>query len=311
MHGELAEFDRVLRNHSAGVSLARWLAGACAARHRPVRGEPAGEPGEAAVAVAPQVARPRHSGACAVAARMARIESAARAARLDAPLGAPRGARDAPAVLPAPYPRAARRLALRLGRGPVGQLVRAVPGAGPRLEGSPARRAVQGAAHRPRRAARRARRAARRRGPAARAPAARRRDAPHPALEAAKKRLMPRFLLVLFVSAAVPAAADECCSVDPASGSVSFELRQAGSPFRGAFRRFGGELCIAQSRVARIDVWLEPASVETALPEIDAALKAKEFFDVASHPRIAFASESRSEERRVGKECRSRWAPYR
>src|SRR5437773_6326749 len=39
-------------------------------------------------------------------------------------------------------------------------------------------------------------------------------------------------------------------------------------------------------------VWLEPASVETALPEIDAALKAKEFFDVASHPRIAFASES-------------------
>src|SRR5258708_18573163 len=37
--------------------------------HRPVRGEPAGEPGEAAVAVAPQVARPLYSGACAVAAR--------------------------------------------------------------------------------------------------------------------------------------------------------------------------------------------------------------------------------------------------
>src|SRR2546429_4621711 len=170
-----------------------------------------------------------------VAARMARIESAARAAGLDASLGAPCGARDAPAVLPAPHPRAVRRLALRLGRGPVGQLVRAVPGAGPRLEGSPARRAVQGAAHRARRAARLARRAARRRGPAARAPAARRRDAPHPALEAAKKRLMPRFLLVLFVSAALPAAATECYSVDPASGSVSFELRQAGPPFPRAF----------------------------------------------------------------------------
>ena len=103
---------------------------------------------------------------------------------------------------------------------------------------------------------------------------------------------MPRLLLVLLVSAALPAAADECYSVDPAGGSVSFELRQAGSPFRGAFHRFGGELCIAQSQVARIDVWLDPASVETALPEIDAALKAKEFFDVASHPRIAFASES-------------------
>src|SRR3989442_7983646 len=223
---------------------------------------------------------------------MARIESAARAAGLDASLGAPRRARDAPPVLPAPRPRAVRRLVLAFGRVLVGQRVRAYPGAGPLLEGSPARRAVLGAAHRAGRAARLARRAARRRGPAPRAPAARRRDAPHPALEAAKQRLMPRFLVVLLVSAALPAAADECYSVDPAGSSVSFELRQAGSPFRGAFRRFGGELCIAQSRVARIDVWLQPPSLETALPEIDAALKAKEFFDLASHPRIPFASES-------------------
>jgi len=103
---------------------------------------------------------------------------------------------------------------------------------------------------------------------------------------------MPRFVAVLLLSAALPAAADECYSLDPAGGSVTFELRQAGSPFRGAFRRFGGELCVAQGRVARIDAWLEPASVETGLPEIDAALKAKEFFDVANHPRILFASES-------------------
>src|SRR5205807_8354611 len=112
------------------------------------------------------------------------------------------------------------------------------------------------------------------------------------ALEATKQRLMPRFLLVLLASAALPAAADECYSVDPVGSSVSFELGQAGSPFRGAFRQFGGELCIAQRQVARIDVWLEPASVETGLPEIDAALKEKEFFDVGGHPRIAFASES-------------------
>ncbi|MBI2753769.1 MAG: YceI family protein [Betaproteobacteria bacterium] len=103
---------------------------------------------------------------------------------------------------------------------------------------------------------------------------------------------MPRFLILLLAIAALPAAADECYSVDPVSGTLSFELKQAGSPFRGAFRRFGGELCIAQGRVARIDVWLEPASVETGLPEIDAALKEREFFDVARHPRIAFAGES-------------------
>jgi len=103
---------------------------------------------------------------------------------------------------------------------------------------------------------------------------------------------MPPFVALLFVSAALPAAADQCYSVDPAGGSVSFELKQAGSPFRGVFRRFGGELCVAQGKVERIDVWLEPASVDTGLPEIDAALKAKEFFDVANHPRIMFASES-------------------
>src|SRR5207302_6542193 len=97
MHGELAEFDRVLRDHSAGVSLARCLAGACAARPRSVCSEPAGEPGAAAVAVAPQVARPHHSGACAVAARLARIESAARAAGLDASLGTP-GEASSPAA---------------------------------------------------------------------------------------------------------------------------------------------------------------------------------------------------------------------
>jgi polyisoprenoid-binding protein YceI len=103
---------------------------------------------------------------------------------------------------------------------------------------------------------------------------------------------MRRLLLAVLVSAALPAAAQECYSVEPAAGRVSFELRQAGSPFRGVFRRFGGELCIAQRQVMRIDVWLEPASVDTGLPEIDAALKEKEFFDVARHPRITFASES-------------------
>jgi polyisoprenoid-binding protein YceI len=98
-----------------------------------------------------------------------------------------------------------------------------------------------------------------------------------------------RQLLILVLGCGAHAAlADECYAVDPARGSVKFELRQAGAPFRGAFRRFGGELCLTQERVTRIAVWLEPASVDTGLPEIDAALKDREFFDVRSHPRIAF-----------------------
>jgi polyisoprenoid-binding protein YceI len=100
----------------------------------------------------------------------------------------------------------------------------------------------------------------------------------------------------------MPAAA-ECYAVNPASGSVSFELKQAGSPFRGTFRRFGGELCLGDARGSRIEVWLEPASVDTGLPEIDAALREKEFFAVTEFPRIAFASDS-VEERADGQHVR-------
>ena len=102
---------------------------------------------------------------------------------------------------------------------------------------------------------------------------------------------MTRALALLLASVSLRAAA-QCYPVDPPRSRVSFQVQQAGSPFRGAFRRFGGEVCLEQGRVARVDVWLEPASVETGLPEIDAALKEKEFFAVAGHPRVGFASKS-------------------
>jgi len=106
--------------------------------------------------------------------------------------------------------------------------------------------------------------------------------------------MKPRALLLLFAFALVSslAAAEECYVVGAAGSSVSFEVRQAGAPFRGAFRRFGGEICLAQDGVARIDVWLEPASVDTGLPELDAALKEREFFEIGRYPRVAFTGKS-------------------
>ncbi|HEX9672365.1 MAG TPA: YceI family protein [Burkholderiales bacterium] len=101
-----------------------------------------------------------------------------------------------------------------------------------------------------------------------------------------------RALVAVVAFAPSPAPADDCYAVRPSGGSVSFEVRQAGAPFRGAFRRFGGEICLAQGQVERIDVWLEPASVDAGLPEIDAALKEKEFFETARYPRIAFTGRS-------------------
>jgi polyisoprenoid-binding protein YceI len=109
---------------------------------------------------------------------------------------------------------------------------------------------------------------------------------------AAEEPVTARAFALLLAFAAVPAAADECYSVDTAGGNVRFEVKQAGAPFSGTFRRIGGTVCLALERVTRIEVWLEPASVETELPEIDAALKEKEFFDTRAHPRITFVSNS-------------------
>ena len=101
---------------------------------------------------------------------------------------------------------------------------------------------------------------------------------------------MSRIALLCLAMAPLPAAA-ECYTVDAAASRVSFEVAQAGAPFRGSFWRFGGELCIEGSTVSRIDVWLDPASVDTGLPEIDAALRDKDFFAVAQYPRIAFTGQ--------------------
>ncbi|MCK6428386.1 MAG: YceI family protein [Burkholderiaceae bacterium] len=103
---------------------------------------------------------------------------------------------------------------------------------------------------------------------------------------------MLQLIVAVIVLIALPTAAAECYSVDASGGRVSFEVKQAGAPFRGAFRRFGGEVCLEGGRTVRIDVWLEPASVATDLPEIDAALRDKEFFDAGAHPRLTFASTS-------------------
>lgn len=104
--------------------------------------------------------------------------------------------------------------------------------------------------------------------------------------------MKPRAFLLSLAIVSSPTAADECYQVRAAGGSVSFEVRQAGAPFRGAFRRFGGDICLAQDRVARVDVWLEPASVDTGLPELDAALKEKEFFETTRYARISFTGKS-------------------
>ena len=103
---------------------------------------------------------------------------------------------------------------------------------------------------------------------------------------------LKKAIVLLAANASLPAFGQECYVVDGARGSVSFEVKQAGSPFHGKFRRFGGEVCLSEDRTTRIDVWLDPASVESGLPEIDAAVKDKEFFAVNQYPRVLYTSKS-------------------
>ena len=103
---------------------------------------------------------------------------------------------------------------------------------------------------------------------------------------------MLRAVVLVLAAAALPAGAAPCYSVDAAHGRVSFELPQAGSPFRGQFRRFGGRICVGAEGATLIEVWLDPASIDSGVPEIDAALRGGDFFAVRQYPQIAFASQA-------------------
>lgn len=99
---------------------------------------------------------------------------------------------------------------------------------------------------------------------------------------------MLRWISWLLAFACVPAlAAEECYTAE--SGEVSFHVMQSGAPYTGKFTRFSGDLCFTQGRLTRIVASLDPASVDTGLPELDAALKEKDFFAVRDHPKVTFS----------------------
>ncbi|MGA9666762.1 MAG: YceI family protein [Gallionella sp.] len=104
---------------------------------------------------------------------------------------------------------------------------------------------------------------------------------------------MLRWILLITVAACSGSfAAEDCYTADAADGAVTFRVMQSGAPYTGNFRRFSGEACFSQGRLTRIDATLDPASVDTGLPELDAGLKGRDFFDVSEFPRVTFVSTS-------------------
>lgn len=97
---------------------------------------------------------------------------------------------------------------------------------------------------------------------------------------------------MMLSACATSGAAEECYTPEATGGAVTFRVIQAGAPYSGKFLRFAGEVCFAQGRITRINASLDPTSVDTGLPELDAALQDKDFFAVHEFPRVTFASTS-------------------
>jgi polyisoprenoid-binding protein YceI len=66
--------------------------------------------------------------------------------------------------------------------------------------------------------------------------------------------------------------------------------KAAGRALPWEFRRFGGEACLSEGRATRIDVWLDPPTAESGLPEIEAALNDTDFFAADRYSRIVYTS---------------------
>ena len=98
---------------------------------------------------------------------------------------------------------------------------------------------------------------------------------------------MLRILTMLMLTAPASAAAT-CLPV--ISGQVEFSIVQMGAPFGGEFTRFGGEVCMTGPTIENLSVWLEPGSVDTGLPDLDAALQGSALFQTNAFDRVLYQS---------------------
>src|SRR3712207_3343149 len=90
----------------------------------------------------------------------------------------------------------------------------------------------------------------------------------------------------------------------PISDIIKFNLTKEGYDTVTAF---DGKEAVAVFEEEKPDLII----LDLMLPELDGLEVAKEIRKTSHIPIIMLsAKDSRSEERRVGKECRSRWSPY-
>jgi polyisoprenoid-binding protein YceI len=101
-------------------------------------------------------------------------------------------------------------------------------------------------------------------------------------------------LAMVAALSASPAANAECWMPVAAAGRIAFTARQAGAAFRGEFKSYSGQVCLAENPGSqnRIRVSVQTGAVDSRLPELDDALRGPEFFDVRHWPQATFESEA-------------------
>lgn len=88
------------------------------------------------------------------------------------------------------------------------------------------------------------------------------------------------------------AASLACWRPDVGASELKYVATQAGTDYAGTFREFDGEVCLDPAAPAsgHIDLRVDPASVDSGIPELDAALQGELFLATARWPRVTFES---------------------
>ncbi|HXB40632.1 MAG TPA: YceI family protein [Bacteroidia bacterium] len=92
-------------------------------------------------------------------------------------------------------------------------------------------------------------------------------------------------------------------SIDPSHSEIGFKIRHLMiSNIKGLFTKFDSNISIAGNdfTTAEIDVWIDPASINTWDEKRDKHLRSPEFFDVSKYNEITFTSGKLKKSRKTG-----------
>lgn len=102
--------------------------------------------------------------------------------------------------------------------------------------------------------------------------------------------LASRYLITLLGLLFCGTAAARCWTVVPAKSQLNFQVEQAGGSLSGRFTKYAGRFCTDAGKTPAVQVVVDLASVQTGLPELDAALRGEDFFATGQWPKGQFVS---------------------